>query len=76
MERPNILYLHSHDTGRYIQPYGYAVPTPKLQAFAEQGVVFRQAFCNAPTCSPSRWRGSRWSGSRWQAEGGVDAAVL
>jgi arylsulfatase A-like enzyme len=54
MERPNILYLHSHDTGRYIQPYGYAVPTPKLQAFAEQGVVFRQAFCNAPTCSPSR----------------------
>ena len=53
-EKPNILYLHSHDTGRYIQPYGYAVPTPNLQNFAEQGVIFRQAFCGGPTCSASR----------------------
>ncbi len=51
---PNILYIHSHDTGRYIQPYGYAVPTPHLQRLAKQGVLFRQAFCAAPTCSPSR----------------------
>lgn len=50
----NILYLHSHDTGRYIQPYGHAVPTPNLQRLAEQGMLFRQAFCAAPTCSPSR----------------------
>jgi len=54
MERPNILYLHSHDTGRYIEPYGYAVPTPHLQRLAEEGVLFRSAFCAAPTCSPSR----------------------
>ena len=54
MARPNILYLHSHDTGRYIQPYGHAVPTPNLQRFAEQGVLFRQAYCANPTCSPSR----------------------
>jgi N-sulfoglucosamine sulfohydrolase len=52
--RPNILYIHSHDTGRYIQPYGDAVPTPALQRMAEQGVLFRQAFSAAPTCSPSR----------------------
>ncbi len=52
--RPNILYLHSHDTGRYVQPYGYDVPTPRIQRFAEQGVTFRQAFSAAPTCSPSR----------------------
>lgn len=50
----NIIYIHSHDTGRYIQPYGYSVPTPHLQAFAEQGVLFRNAHCAAPTCSPSR----------------------
>lgn len=50
----NILYLHSHDTGRYIQPYGFAVPTPNLQRLAEEGVLFRQTFCAAPTCSPSR----------------------
>src|SRR6476661_721745 len=52
--RPNIVYLHSHDTGRFIQPYGYAVPTPNLQKLAEGGVLFRQAFNAAPTCSPSR----------------------
>ena len=53
-ERPNILYLHSHDTGRYIQPYGYAVRTPNLQRLAEESILFRQAFDAAPTCSPSR----------------------
>ncbi len=54
MNRPNILYLHSHDSGRYVQPYGHAVPTPNLQHLAEEGVLFRQAFNAAPTCSPSR----------------------
>ncbi len=52
--RLNILYMHSHDTGRYVQPYGYGIATPNLQRLAEQGVVFRQAFCCGPTCSPSR----------------------
>ncbi|QYJ17261.1 Ulvan-active sulfatase [Rubrobacter xylanophilus DSM 9941] len=51
---PNILYLHSHDTGRWVQPYGHAVPTPNIQKLAEEGVLFRQAFCAAPTCSGSR----------------------
>jgi N-sulfoglucosamine sulfohydrolase len=51
---PNILYIHSHDTGRWIQPYGYDIPTPNYQRLAEQGMLFRQAFCAAPTCSPSR----------------------
>jgi len=54
MAHPNFLYLHSHDTGRYIQPYGHAVATPALQRLAEQGLLFRQAFCAAPTCSASR----------------------
>jgi arylsulfatase A-like enzyme len=52
--RPNILYLHSHDTGRYIQPYGHQVPTPNIQRLADQGMLFREAFCAAPTCSGSR----------------------
>ena len=50
----NLLYLHSHDTGRCISPYGHAVETPHLQRLAQEGVLFRQAFCVAPTCSPSR----------------------
>ena len=35
---PNILYIHSHDTGRYVQPYGHAIPTPNIQWLADQGV--------------------------------------
>lgn len=50
----NILYIHSHDTGRLTSPYGCAVPTPSLQRLASEGVLFRQAYCAAPTCSPSR----------------------
>jgi arylsulfatase A-like enzyme len=53
-QQPNILYLHSHDTGRYIQPYGLDVPAPNLQKLAGEGMMFRQAFDAAPTCSPSR----------------------
>lgn len=54
MERPNVLYLHSHDTGRCISPYGYPFDTPALHRLAEQSLLFRNAFCAAPTCSPSR----------------------
>ena len=54
MSLPNILYVHTHDIGRYVQPYGYAVPTPNLQRLAEEGVLFRQAYCANPTCSASR----------------------
>lgn len=54
MDPPNVLYIHSHDTGRYVQPYGFQVPTPNIQMLADQGVLFREAFCAAPTCSGSR----------------------
>jgi N-sulfoglucosamine sulfohydrolase len=53
-KRPNILYLHSHDTGRYIQPYGFPVPTPNLQKLAEEGVLFKKYFTTHPTSSASR----------------------
>lgn len=51
---PNILYLHSHDTGRYLEPYGFGIPAPNLNKLASEGVLFRQVFAAAPTCSPSR----------------------
>ena len=54
MTRPNIIYLHSHDTGRHLQPYGQQVPTPNIQRLADQGQLFRQAFSTASTCSGSR----------------------
>lgn len=54
MQPLNILYLNCHDSGRYASPYGYNIPTPNLQHFAEEGVTLRRAFCAAPSCSPSR----------------------
>src|SRR5579862_3666436 len=53
-QHPNIIYIHSHDSGRYLQPFGHSVPTPNLQRLATEGVLFRRAFSAAPTCSPSR----------------------
>ena len=50
----NIIYLHCHDAGRYLSPYGAPVQTPHLEHFASDAVLFRQAHCAAPTCSPSR----------------------
>jgi len=54
MSAPNILFMHSHNTGRYIEPYGHAIPSPNLMRLAREGVLFRQAYSAAPTCSPSR----------------------
>lgn len=52
----NVLYLHTHDTGRVVSPYGYAVDTPRIQEFCESEgtVLFERAYCASPTCSPSR----------------------
>jgi len=50
----NIVYLHAHDAGRYVQPYGFPFENPNLMAFARESALFRKAFCVAPTCGPSR----------------------
>jgi arylsulfatase A-like enzyme len=41
--RPNIIYIHSHDSGRYLLPYGYNVPTPNLQKLASEGILCHAA---------------------------------
>lgn len=50
----NVIYIHTHDMGRYTSVYGKNVPTPALKNFAEDALVFRNAYCASPTCSPSR----------------------
>lgn len=50
----NVVFIHTDDTGQYIEPYGYNVPTPNLQEMSEESILFRQATCAGPTCSPSR----------------------
>lgn len=50
----NIIYIHTHDSGRIISPYGYGVHTPNYQKLCEDSLLFQNAFSVAPTCSPSR----------------------
>lgn len=54
MKQWNVVYLHTHDSGNLFSPYGFKVPTDRIEQFAKDAVVFRNAFCAAPTCSPSR----------------------
>ncbi|MCL2513178.1 MAG: sulfatase [Oscillospiraceae bacterium] len=50
----NIIYMHTHDSGRYFDPYGHNIGTPDITRIAENGLLFRNAYCCGPTCSPSR----------------------
>lgn len=50
----NIFYIHTHDSGRMLSPYGYALPSPEIDKFADSASVFRNCHSASPTCSPSR----------------------
>ena len=50
----NFIYIHTHDSGREMQPYGAAANNPSLMRLAKDSIMFRNAHCVAPTCSPSR----------------------
>src|SRR5690606_26629299 len=61
-ERPNILFAFADDWGRYASVYGALEPggpndvvkTPNFDRVAREGVLFRNAFVNAPSCTPCR----------------------
>ncbi|MFC0012822.1 sulfatase family protein [Devosia nitrariae] len=69
---PNIIYIHTHDSGRYVSPYGHAVPTPNIARLAREGVLFRKAHTAAPTCSPSR---AALLNGNWPHENGMIGLV-
>ena len=54
--QPNILVLMADQlTAPALSAYGGRVArTPHLDALAERGVVFGNAYCNSPLCAPSR----------------------
>src|SRR6202008_182711 len=54
--RPNILWLVSEDNNPFIGAYGDPVAhTPNIDRLAKNGVLYRNAFCTAPVCAPSRF---------------------
>lgn len=62
--RPNIIFIHTDSMdGRIMGCMGHPAmgrATPNIDALAQQGVMFRNAYSNNPVCCPSR--ASMWSG--------------
>jgi uncharacterized sulfatase len=61
--RPNILFCFADDWGRYASAYAaiekqpspnQVVKTPNIDRIAGEGVLLRNAFVNAPSCTPCR----------------------
>jgi N-sulfoglucosamine sulfohydrolase len=54
--KPNILFLLADDWSYpYSEIYGEAyVRTPNIEKLSQRGIVFENAFCSAPSCTPSR----------------------
>ena len=87
-DRPNILFAFADDWGRYAGAYARLEPggpadlavTPHFDELAREGVLFRNAFVNAPSCTPCRssllsgqffWRtgrGAILSGAVWDSQ--------
>ncbi len=62
-DRPNVLFLFADDWGRQASIYAElenepdisdVVCTPNFDRIAKEGVLFRHAFVNAPSCTPCR----------------------
>lgn len=53
---PNVLFISVDDLNDWIEPLGGhpQAKTPNLSRLAERGVTFSRAYCQAPSCNPSR----------------------
>ena len=63
VERPNVLFCFADDWGRYASAYAalekrpspnQVVKTPNIDRVAARGAIYRNAFVNAPSCTPCR----------------------
>ncbi|MDO6518089.1 sulfatase family protein [Zobellia uliginosa] len=62
-ERPNIVFAFADDWGKYASCYATIkgnpewqkiVKTPNIDRLAKEGILFNNAYVNAPSCTPSR----------------------
>ena len=62
-DKPNIVFCFADDWGRYASCYAAldakptansVIQTPNIDAVAGRGVIFRNAFVPAPSCTPCR----------------------
>ena len=64
LDGPNIIFIHAESMdGRKMGCMGHPAmqrATPNLDALADRGVLFENAYTNCPVCNPSR--ASMWSG--------------
>lgn len=88
-KRPNILFAFADDWGRYASAYAAVdgpgtmndvIQTPHFDRVAREGVLFKNAFVTAPSCTPCRssllsgqyfWRTGRGAilqGAQWDAD--------
>ena len=53
--QPNIVFIVADDLSPTLGCYGDSVvSTPTIDRLAQEGVLFENAFCTSPSCSPSR----------------------
>ncbi len=54
-DQPHVIVIVSHDTGRWVSPYGHpTLDTPTFERLAGESVMLERAFCAAPQCCPAR----------------------
>lgn len=52
---PNILWIVSEDNGPFVGCYGDELATtPSIDKLASEGILYENAFANAPVCAPAR----------------------
>lgn len=56
-QKPNFLIIQADQVAaQWLSMYGNStVKMPNLEALAQQGAVFQNAYCNSPLCAPSRF---------------------